>query len=232
MNPINFGNWLKQAVILMLSRPMVWLGYVLFCSLIFAVARVSLALGVFLAICCVFVGVGVAAYIDQKIDSLRKALNQTLPLAIIAAATLVSCWFIFRLVANLYSGEYIKILQFFFLWELTPENLDGKSLRQLIGWLYSAAIMTPIFLMLMLNSFASWFSFPLMVFKKHPWSVAKEQGRQASVAHSSAFYKLMSLLFALAILGNSIIPIFTPLFYMLLSSLMYVSYKNVFENQG
>lgn len=213
----------------MLSRPMVWLGYVLFSGLVFAVARVSLALGVFLAICCLFVGVGVAAYIDKKINSLRSAINHTLPLAIIAATALVSCWFIFRLVANLYSGEYIKILQFFFYWELAPENYSGKSLRQLIGWLYSAAIMTPIFLMLMLNSFASWFSFPLMIFNNQSWSEAKEQGRQASVTHSNAFYKLMSLLFALAILGNSIVPIFTPLFYMLMSTLMYISYRDVFE---
>lgn len=229
MKQVSFSNWLKQAGILMLSRPMVWLGYALITGLIFTVARISLALGLFFSICSLFVGVGVAAYIDKKIASLRLAINQTLPLGIIAATALVCCWFIFRLVANLYSGEYIKILQFFFYWELTPENFANKSLRQLIGWLYSVAIMTPIFLMLMLNSFASWFSFPLMVFDNQSWSRAKGQGRQACVTHSGAFYKLMSLLFAIAILGNSIIPIFTPLFYMLLSTLMYVSYRDVFE---
>jgi hypothetical protein len=212
----------------------VWLGYMLVIGLLLGVGRVSLALGVFLAVTSLFVGVGVAKYTDLKSSaghsvSLYWAISKSLPLAVLAALSIVLCWFVFRLAANIYSEEWEKIAQFFYYWELTPENMDDKSLRQLAGWLYSSAIVALIFVLLMLTTFASWFSYPLMLFKSYTWSQAKEQGNKAVTQHLSAIYKLLGFVFAAVFIGGGMMPLLTPVLYALVSTLMYVSYQTIFE---
>jgi len=203
-------------------------------GLLLGVGRVSLALGVFLSVTSLFVGVGVAKYTDLKSSaghsvSLYWAISKSLPLAVLAALSIVLCWFVFRLAANIYSEEWEKIAQFFYYWELTPENMDDKSLRQLAGWLYSSAIVALIFVLLMLTTFASWFSYPLMLFKSYTWSQAKEQGNKAVTRHLSAIYKLLGFVFAAVFIGGGMMPLLTPVLYALVSTLMYVSYQTIFE---
>jgi hypothetical protein len=230
----SFSGWLSQALWLIGREPLVWLGYMLVIGLLLGVGRVSLALGVFLAVTSLFVGVGVAKYTDLKSSaghsvSLYWAISKSLPLAVLAALSIVLCWFVFRLAANIYSEEWEKIAQFFYYWELTPENMDDKSLRQLAGWLYSSAIVALIFVLLMLTTFASWFSYPLMLFKNHTWSQAKEQGNKAVTRHLSAIYKLLGFVFAAVFVGAGVMPLLTPVLYVLVSTLMYVSYQTIFD---
>jgi len=207
----------------------------LFIGLLLGIERVSLALGIFLAVTGLFVGVGLAKYIDMKAStntslSFYRAIVKSLPLAILAAGSLVICWFAFRMTANIYSGELYKIGRFFFYWELTAEHLNNKSTRQIAAWLYLPAIITLLFILLMLTTFASWFSYPLMLFKNYAWSQARQQGHEASVKHQAAMYKLLAFIFAAAFISAGAIPLLTPVLYMLVSTLMYVSYKTVFES--
>ncbi|WP_442497546.1 hypothetical protein [Methylobacter sp. sgz302048] len=234
MKRTSFSGWLSQAFWLIGREPLVWIGYMLVIGLLLGVGRVSLALGVFLAVTSLFVGVGVAKYTDLKSSaghsvSLYWAISKSLPLAVLAALSIVLCWFVFRLAANIYSEEWEKIAQFFYYWELTPENMDDKSLRQLAGWLYSSAIVALIFVLLMLTTFASWFSYPLMLFKSYTWSQAKEQGNKAVTRHLSAIYKLLGFVFAVVFIGGGMMPLLTPVLYALISTLMYVSYQTIFE---
>jgi hypothetical protein len=230
----SFSGWLSQALWLIGREPWVWIGYMLIIGLLLGVGRVSLALGVFLSVTSLFVGVGVAKYTDLKSSaghsvSLYWAISKSLPLALLAALSIVLCWFVFRLAANIYSEEWEKIGQFFYYWELTPENMDDKSLRQLAGWFYSSAIVALIFVLLMLTTFASWFSYPLMLFKSYTWSQAKEQGNKAVTRHLSAIYKLLGFVFAAVFIGGGMMPLLTPVLYALVSTLMYVSYQTIFE---
>jgi hypothetical protein len=230
----SFSGWLSQALWLIGREPLVWIGYMLVIGLLLGVGRVSLALGVFLSVTSLFVGVGIAKYTDLKSSaghsvSLYWAISKSLPLAVLAALSIVLCWFVFRLAANIYSEEWEKIAQFFYYWELTPENMDDKSLRQLAGWLYSSAIVALIFVLLMLTTFASWFSYPLMLFKNHTWSQAKEQGNKAVTRHLSAIYKLLGFVFAAVFVGAGVMPLLTPVLYVLVSTLMYVSYQTIFD---
>jgi hypothetical protein len=232
---ISFSNWLNQSLWLIGRAPLVWAGYTLAVGFLLGVGRVSLALGVFLSVTSLFVGVGVAKYTDLKSSTghsvgLYWAISKSLPLAVLAAFSIVFCWFIFRLVSNVYNEEWEKIAQFFFYWELTSENMDDKSWRQLAGWLYSSAIVTLIFVLLMLVTFASWFSYPLMLFKNYTWSQAKEQGNKAAIRHQDAMYKLLGFIFAVVFIGGGIMPLLTPALYVLVSALMYVSYQTIFES--
>lgn len=233
MKRTSFSGWLSQALWLINRAPLVWIGYTLFIGFLLGIGRVSLALGVFLSVTSLFVGVGVAKYVDLKGSAGHSvgffwAVNKSLPLAVLAAVTMVLFWFVFRLIANVYSGEWDKIAQFFFYWELTPENLEDKSLRQLAGWLYASAIAALIFVLLMLTSFASWFSYPLMLFKDYTWSQAKEEGNKAVTKHQSAMFKLLGFVFAVVFIGGGVMPLLTPVLYMLVSTLMYVSYQAIF----
>jgi hypothetical protein len=81
----------------------------------------------------------------------------------------------------------------------------------------------------MLTTFASWFSYPLMLFKSYRWSQAKEDGDYAVSRNQNAIYKLLGFTFAEAILCTSVTPLLTPVLYMLTSTMMYVSYKGFFE---
>jgi len=229
-----FSHWLKQSLIFVSRGPWVWAGYTLFVGILMTVGRVSLALGILLSVTCLFVGVGVAKYIDLKYSAENPvgfywAINKSLPLAVLAASTIVIFWFVFMVVANLISGELYKIGQFFFFWELTPENLIDKSTRELANWIYSYSNVTLIFAMLMLTTFASWFSYPLMLFKNYSWSQAIEQGNQAVTRNQNAMYKMLGFIVAEAILCMTVTPLLTPVLYMLVSTTMYVTYKGIFE---
>jgi hypothetical protein len=81
----------------------------------------------------------------------------------------------------------------------------------------------------MLTTFASWFSYPLMLFKSYRWSQAKEDGDYAVSRNQNAIYKLLGFTFAEAILCTSVTPLLTPVLYMLTSTMMYISYKGIFE---
>jgi hypothetical protein len=229
-----FSDWLRDSLIFVSRGPWVWAGYTLFTGIILVLGRISLALGIFLAVTSLFVGVGVAKYIDLKHTTENPvgfywAVNKSLPLAVLAASAIVIFWFAFMLVANLITGEWYKIGQFFFFWELTPENLNNKSTREIADWIYSYANVTLIFALLMLTTFASWFSYPLMLFKDYSWSQAIEQGNYAVSRNQNAMYKMLGFTFAEAILCTTVTPLLTPVLYMLTSTMMYVSYKGLFE---
>jgi len=233
--PVTFSNWLKQALLLVSRAPLLWAAYTVFIGLLLGIERISLALGIFLAVTGLFAGVGIAQYIDIKSSTdtslnFYRAITKSLPLAVLAAGSLVICWFVFRVTANIYSGELYKIGYFFFYWELSTEHLDNKSMHQIAGWLYLPAIITLLFTLLMLTTFASWFSYPLMLFKDYSWSQARQQGNKASVKNQAAMYKLLAFIFSAVFIGAGIMPLLTPILYMMVSTLMYVSYKTVFES--
>ena len=234
MKKAKFSQWLKQSLLFVSRGPWVWAGYTLFTGILMTVGRVSLALGILLSVTSLFVGVGVAKYIDLKYSAENPvgfywAVNKSLPLAVLAAGTIVVFWFVFMTVANLFTGEFYKIGQFFFFWELTPENLNHKSTREIADWIYSYSDITLIFTLLMLTTFASWFSYPLMLFKNYSWSQAIEEGNYAVNRNQNAIYKMLGFIFAEAILCTTVTPLLTPVLYMLTSTMMYISYKGLFE---
>ncbi|MDD5266844.1 MAG: hypothetical protein PHO08_06915 [Methylococcales bacterium] len=234
MKKAKFSAWLKQSLLFVSQGPWVWAGYTLFVGMIMPLGRVSLALGILLSVTSLFVGVGIAKYIDLKYSAENPvgfywAINKSLPLAVLAAGTIMVFWFAFMVVANIFTGELYKIGQFFFYWELTPENLNHKSTREIANWIYAYANITLIFTLLMLTTFASWFSYPLMLFKSYSWSQAKEDGDYAVSRNQNAIYKLLGFTIAEAILCASVTPLLTPVLYMLTSTMMYVSYKGIFE---
>lgn len=234
MKKAKFSHWLKQSLLFVSRGPLVWAGYTLFVGILMTLGRVSLALGILLSVTSLFVGVGVAKYIDLKYSADNPvgfywAISKSLPLAVLAASTIVVFWFAFMVVANLVTGELYKIGQFFFFWELTPENLNHQTTREIADWIYAYANITLIFTLLMLNTFASWFSYPLMLFKDYSWSQAKEEGNYAVSRNQNAMYKMLGFIFAEAILCTTVTPLLTPILYMLTSTMMYVSYKGIFE---
>jgi hypothetical protein len=226
-----FSDWLKQSLLFISRDPVVWVSYTLLMGIVLMLGRISPALGIFLAVICLFVGVGIAKYIDMKSSeqrvSLAYAINKSLPLAILAATIIVLCWFVFMVLANIFSGEPEKIGQFFFYWQLTPENLSRQTSREIASWIYGYANITLIFTLLMLTTFASWFTHSLMLFQDYSWSAAKEKGNELMSKHQNALYKLLGFVFLEAVLCASVTPLLTPVLYMLTSTLMYISYKNV-----
>jgi hypothetical protein len=226
-----FGYWLQQSLLFVGRDPWVWIGYTLFTGLVLVMGRISPVLGIFLSVVCLFTGVGVAKYIDLKYSSDTSvgffwAIRQSLPLAIILAVGIVLFWFVFMAIANIISGDYYKIGLFFFNWELTPENLSHKSVHDIASWLYTYANVVLIFILLMLNTFGSWFSYPLMLFNNYSWSEAKAQGDWITAKSRGAIYRMLGFIFLNAVLCSGIIPLFTPVLYMLVSTLMYLSYKD------
>ena len=231
MKQVTFSGWLIQAFELANKQPVVWLGSVVFLTVILALGRISLALQIVVSISCLFVSVGVIDAIDRGSSDFWKTIKRHLPLACLLATVLMLLWFLFRMVANFNTGETEKIWQFFFYWELSEAAFEDKTLRQIMLWLYSAAIVSLVFVILMLNSFASWFSYPLMIFDHKSWSDARDVGRQAFADNAGEMYKLNGFLLITAFVGIGLVPLLTPLFYMLVSTLMYVSYKDIFVNQ-
>ena len=234
MKKAKFSIWLKRSLLFVRQGPWVWAGYTLFTGMLMPLGRISLALGILLSVTSLFVGVGVAKYIDLKYSSenpvgLYWAINKSLPLAVLAATAIMIFWFAFMLIANLFTGEFYKIARFFFYWELTPENLNRQTTREIANWIYTYANITLIFALLMLTTFASWFSYPLMLFKDLSWSEAKEKGNYAVSRNQNAMYKMLGFIFAQAIFCTTITPLLTPVLYMLTSTMMYVSYKGLFE---
>jgi hypothetical protein len=231
VKPEKFSDWLKQSLLFISRDPIVWVSYTLLMGVLLVLGRVSPALGIFLAVVCLFVGVGIAKYIDMKSSeqpvSLGYAINKSLPLAILAATIIVLCWFVFMVMVNIFSGEPEKIGQFFFYWQLTPENLNRQTSREIASWIYGYANITLIFTLLMMTTFASWFTHSLMLFKDYSWSTAKETGNELMSKHQNALYKLLGFVFLEAVLCASVTPLLTPVLYMLTSTLMYISYKNV-----
>ncbi|WP_031433352.1 hypothetical protein [Methylomarinum vadi] len=229
MKKITFSGWLLQAFALANKKPVLWLGWVLAFAVLLGLGRISLLLAIVASVTSLFLGIGLVTAIDrdESVD-MRAVGKRHLPTALTLALIIALCWFVFRVAANIHAGESEKILQFFFHWELTPENLSGKTLRELIVWLYSAGIVALLFVLLMLGSFGSWFSYPLMVFEHHSWSEARERGRQAFNQHTSVMYKLGAFVMLSALVGMGLVPLLTPLFYMLVATLMYVSYRDIF----
>jgi len=226
-----FGHWLQQSLLFIGRGPMVWIGYTLFIALVLLSGRISPALGIFSSVVCLFVGVGVAKYIDLNYSSDTSVgfywvIGQSLPLAIIAAISIVLFWFVFMAIANIISGDYYKIGLFFFNWQLQPEDLLNKSMHEIASWLYAYADVALIFILLMLTTFGSWFSYPLMLFNHYSWSEAKAQGDWITTKNQGAIYKMLGFIFLNAVLCSVIIPLFTPVLYMLVSTLMYLSYKD------
>ena len=231
---VKFSDWLRKSLLFIRRDPWVWVGYTLFMAVVLCLGRISFALGIFSAVVSLFVGVGVAKYIDLKrspTDSvgLFWAIKKSLPLAIIFGGIIVICWFIFSALANIINGEFSQIGNFFFDWQFTPENLHRRTSRELAIWLYGYANITLIFVLLMLTTFASWYSYPLMLFKDYTWSQAKEAGNQEVANHKGALYKTLAFLIFEAILCTEITPLLTPVLYMLTSTFMFVSYKSFFE---
>jgi hypothetical protein len=229
VNPPEFSDWFKQSLLFINRAPLVWFGYTLFMGVALMLGRISSALGIFLSVTCLFVGVGIAKYIDIKSSenavSLSYAINKSLPLAILAASVIVFCWFVFMAMANIFSGEPEKIGQFFFYWHTPPENINLKSTREVASWLYGYANVTLIFTLLMMTTFASWFSHSLMLFKDYSWSAAKERGNLIVAKYQHILYKLIGAIFLEAILCASVTPLLTHVLYMLTSTLMYISYR-------
>ena len=94
--PVTFSNWLKQALLLVSRAPLLWAAYTVFIVLLLGIERISLALGIFLAVTSLFVGVGIAQYIDIKSSTdtslnFYRAITKSLPLAVLAAGSLVIC---------------------------------------------------------------------------------------------------------------------------------------------
>jgi hypothetical protein len=231
---IKFSDWLRKSLLFIRRDPWVWTSYTLFVALVLCVYRISYALGIFSSVILLFVGVGIAKYIDLKHSGdnpvgLIWAIKKSLPLAVIFGGMVVICWFIFSALANILNGQAEMISYFFFDWQFTPENLKRSDTRELAIWLYGYANLSLIFVLLMLASFASWYSYPLMLFKDYSWSQAKELGRQESATQKDAYYKTLAFLVFEAILCAVITPMLTPVLYMLTSTFMFVTYKSFFE---
>lgn len=230
---VKFGDWLRKALLFIWRDRWLWLAYSLFIGILLCVGRISYALGIFFAVVSLFVGVGIAKYAELKrSDSpvgLFWAIEKSLPLAIIMGMAIVICWFIFSALANILNGQPEMITYFFFDWQYTPENLRRRDLRELAIWLFGYANITLIFTLLMLATFASWYSYALMLFKDYGWSQAKEIGREEFGKQKDAHYKTLAFLVFEAILCTEITPILTPVLYVLTSVFMFISYKHFFE---
>lgn len=236
MKKATFSLWLWDSLRFIGRGPVVWVGYSLMIGALMPVGRISLALGILISVSSLFIGVGVNKYIDLKYTddnpvALSWAIKKSLPLSFLAALTLAVFWFTFNVVANLLSGEADKILLFFYNWELTPENINRLSTRELGAWIYTYANIVLIFTLLMLTTFASWFSFPLMLFRNYSFSQAREQGEYQVSRNKSAFYKMMGFIFIETLLCSSVTPLLTPVLYMLVSTFIYVSYQSTFGTQ-
>lgn len=229
MKSVTLFRWLTETLQLAGKKPLVWSAAVLAIGVLLCLARISLALGILASVSGLFVGVGVAAAIDRQPKvTVPELLKQHLPTSVSLAVLIMLCWLMFRVLANLYSGEPERIPGFFFDWELTAGNLQDKTFFDLAGWLYSAGIVSLILVLLMLASYGNWFSYPLMVFQQCRWSEARDRGRQVFKNHGSMLNKLSIFLMLGAFFGLGVLPLLTPLYYMFIATLMYVSYRDLF----
>lgn len=232
---VKFSDWLRKTLLFIRRDPMVWIGYTLFVAVVLVISRISFAVGIFAAVASLFVGVGVAKYADLKHAEtessvgLMWAIKKSLPLAIIMGGIVTACWFIFSALANILNGQFAEIANFFFDWQFTDKNLHRAEARELAIWLYGYANITLIFVLLMVTTFASWYSYPLMLFKDYSWSQAKDAGNEQIANHKETLYKTLAFLIFEAILCTEITPFLTPVLYVLTSVFMFVTYKSIFE---
>jgi hypothetical protein len=229
-----FGGWLQQSLLFVKLAPWLWGGYTVFVGVFLTIGKVSMALGVLGAVACLFVGVGVSKYIDMRYSGQTNqpvswAINKSLPLALLAGVGIMLCWFAFMVFANLLSGEYSKILDFFLQLDFSDVHLKRRSVREITSWLYDYATVALMFTLLMLCTLGNWFSYPLMLFQDYSWSRAKSLGKSTLATRKKALYNMLGFIFFEALMCGSLTPLLTPVLYMLTSTLMYVSYKNLFE---
>ncbi len=234
MKKPTFSDWLRESLLFVAYGPMIWLSYSVCVGVLMTMGKTSLLLGIVFSVTSLFVGVGVAKYIDLKYSvettvTLPWAIKKSLPLAILAAVTIVVFWFIFMVLAYVLMDELYKVGQFFFYWELTPQNIEYRSGREIAMWVYAYADVTLMFTVLMVTTFASWFSYPLMLFKDYSWSQAREQGNYIVSRNQKAVYKMVGFIILEALLCTTVTPLLTPVLYMLTSTMMYVSYRALFE---
>ena len=229
---VTFSNWVQDGLKLLLCRPGVWLNYFLLVSVLLSVGRISLALGIIFSAFSFLMTVSIAAYVNQpQSDETKKTLMDVTrthaPVAFSMAVMLMLCWFVFRVVFNVYSGEPEKIISFFFDWQLFDQSIINQGIREYSGWLFRAAIVTLIFLILMLTAFVSWFSYPLMVCQGLNWSQAKHRGKAMTQAFYGVCQKQLAFSFFLAIVATGVSPFLTPLIYIFIGVLLYVSYADI-----
>ncbi len=234
MKPVTLSGWLWASLGLFSQAPLLWLLYLLVSAVLLAGTHFSLALGIFINVVQLLVGVGLAGYVDNKrqglpFPALKSAISRSLPLAVLAASAIVLVWLVFRVSVSLYTNEPGAILAFFYDGQWLPERYQEMNLRQLSGWIYASSISILVFVLLMLTSFASWFSYSLMLFDEYPWSQAKTLGDEAVTIYAKPFYQLMLLVFLLVIVMARILPWLTPVMYIWVALLMYASYKDVFR---
>lgn len=192
-----------------------------------------MALGVLGAVTSLFVGVGVCKYIDMRHNRetnqpVSWAIKKSLPLALVGSA-IMACWFAFLLFTKLLSGEYSEILDFFLRLNFPDAHFKRWTTREIASWLYDYATVALIFTLLMLCTFINWFNYPLMLFQDYSLTRAKALGKSTLATRKKALYNMLAFIFFEALMCGSITPLLTPLLYMLTSTLMYVSYKNLFE---
>lgn len=228
-----FTEWLQQALVLLGSSYILWIIYGLLISILLVIGRFSPAFGIFSSISSLFVGVGLAKYCDLKKSTapvnLYWAVNKSIPLAVLAASSIVVFWFIFMALASLLNGEAHKIGQFFLYLDLLNGKINLQTTRELAGWLFSYANVGLIFMLLMLNTFVGWFTHALMLFQDLGFTEAKEKSTYALSRNQASLYKLWAFIFFEALLCSSVTPLLTPVLYVLVSALMFVSYKSIFE---
>ncbi len=227
-----FSDWLQQSLRVLGQHPRLWVSYSVIVAALLLIGHISQALGIFVAVASLFVGVGLAKYTDlqqsaETKPSLNWVINKSLPLALIAALIILLCWFVFLVTASLMSGEVYKIAQFFFHWEYTDSKLLHARTRDLAVWLYSYADVALIFSVLMLSSFVGWFTHPLMLFRNETFSHAKEKNDYATSRNQKAIYQLLAFIIFQALLCSTLTPLLTPVLYALVSVLIYMPYKSL-----
>ena len=229
---VTFLNWVKAGLRLLGCRPGVWLSYLLVMTVLLSVGRISLALGIILSTVSFLMTVSMAAYVDpeqsnQSCKVFIKMMRSHLPVAFSMAVMLALCWLVFRAIFNVYSGEPEKIMSFFFDWQLVDQSIFDQGVREYLGWLFRAAIVTLIFLVLMLTSFVSWFSYPLMTCQGFNWVQAKHRGKAMTQAFHGVCQKQLAFSFFLAIVGTGLFPLLTPLIYIVVGVLLYASFADI-----
>lgn len=230
-----FGDWLRKAFLFFRGHFRLWFAYVLVVAFGMMITGISQALGILFAVTSLFLGVAIAKYADIKETTpestitLTWAINNSLPLSVIAGLAVMVFGFVVSTVVKIADGDYAGVFRYFFYFQLSPDVLDRVSLGDLGAWLFGYANLSLIFVLLMSLVFASWFSFPLMLFKGLPWSRAKLDGKQEEANCRDVLYKTVCSLVVTAFLCIELAPLLTPVLYAMTSILIFISYRDYFE---
>ncbi len=227
MKTLSLAACIQDVIRLWARSPLKLAIILLALHLVLGLGRVSLAASIVCAVVSLFVLVGYMANQDQHTGREYNLVKDCVPLALVFALMIVSCWFVFRVLFSLQNDTPQQILTFWFDWQLSDTALADMSFMQKASWLYASSLVTLIFVWLMLASFGSWFSYPLMVFQQLSWSQARYQGRQLFRQHVGIMYQLSALLIVLSLLCVAIAPVFIPFLYIVFASLMYVSLQRL-----